>query len=227
MKLFLEDINNKPIEKIYKSFRICYSKLPYRHVQVPTLNSGEIDYEKMINFIKPLMAEMHTSPLEHVSVTFSVEGMSRACLAQLTRHRTFRFSCQSQRYVDGNNFDFVLEDLDYIEDEAKRVQAKEKLKEAFLKEKEMYQELIDLGVKKEDARGVLGQSTTCNLVFTCDLNNLRNFLRQRMCSHAQREIREMAKQMCIMVKEHVPFIDYKVMLCQQGICGKGCFTGLK
>ena len=49
----------------------------------------------------------HESPLEHVTFTFGIEGMSRSCSHQLIRHRIASYSQQSQRYVDGENFDFV------------------------------------------------------------------------------------------------------------------------
>ena len=41
----------------------------------------------------------HTSVLEHAVFTFRVEGLSRAALAQLTRHRLASYDVQSQRYV--------------------------------------------------------------------------------------------------------------------------------
>lgn len=41
----------------------------------------------------------HDSLLEHITLSFSVEKISRVCLAQLTRHRHVSFSVQSQRYV--------------------------------------------------------------------------------------------------------------------------------
>ena len=47
----------------------------------------------------------HRSVLEHVSFTFQAIGISRACLAQLTRHRLVSFSVESQRYV---NYEQVL-----------------------------------------------------------------------------------------------------------------------
>src|SRR5574342_995134 len=57
----------------------------------------------------------HTSTLEHLSFTFAIEDVSRALLAQLTRHRVgFSYSVQSQRYVKfGSNdrsggFDYVV-----------------------------------------------------------------------------------------------------------------------
>ena len=49
----------------------------------------------------------HTSVLEHAVFTFRVEGLSRAALAQLTRHRLASFDVQSQRYVRINGIDLV------------------------------------------------------------------------------------------------------------------------
>ena len=49
----------------------------------------------------------HASPTEHASFTFGIEGISRACSHQLVRHRIASYSQQSQRYVDGSNFEFV------------------------------------------------------------------------------------------------------------------------
>lgn len=55
-----------------------------------------------------MLSEMgHESPMEHASFTFAIEGISRACSHQLVRHRIASYSQQSQRYVDGKNFDFV------------------------------------------------------------------------------------------------------------------------
>ena len=50
----------------------------------------------------------HESVLEHCKFTFQVEGVSRALLAQFTRHRIASFSVQSQRYVSyENGFEYV------------------------------------------------------------------------------------------------------------------------
>lgn len=50
----------------------------------------------------------HLSVTEHANFTFYVDGVSRALLAQLTRHRIASFSVQSQRYVSMNGFDFII-----------------------------------------------------------------------------------------------------------------------
>ena len=222
MKVSLIDITNNPIEKIYKAYRICYSKDSWEDIKIPLENEGRPDLscKKMCDFIVPLMMEQHTSPLEHVSFSFAIEGISRACLAQLTRHRTFKFNVQSQRYVDGSNFEFVMPNLDYVKHFSSKIQAKDIIEDVFKDLSELYDELITLGVKKEDARAILPQATTCNLIVTMDLNNFRNFLRQRKCIHAQKEIRELAFTMIDLLKPHIPFVDYKVLLCEQGLCSK-------
>ena len=185
MKVSLIDITNNPIEKIYKAYRICYSKDSWDNIKIKS-------EKEMCDFIVPLMMEQHTSPLEHVSFSFAIEGISRACLAQLTRHRTFKFNVQSQRYVDGSNFGFVMPNLDYITDKNKKKNLETSINGMFDEIEEMYWFLTECGLKKEDARAILPQATTCNLIVTMDLNNFRNFLRQRKCIHAQKEIRELA-----------------------------------
>lgn len=213
MKVSLIDITNNPIEKIYKAYRICYSKDSWDNIKIKS-------EKEMCDFIVPLMMEQHTSPLEHVSFSFAIEGISRACLAQLTRHRTFKFNVQSQRYISGEFFEFVMPDLSYIKNKNKRMEAELFFDENFAFAKDDYEKLIYLGVKKEDARAILPQATTCNLIVTMDLNNFRNFLRQRKCIHAQKEIRELAFTMIDLLKPHIPFVDYKVLLCEQGLCSK-------
>ena len=211
MKVKLIDITENPIEKIYKAYRICYSKDNWENIKVKS-------EKEMCDFIIPLMMEQHSSPLEHVSFSFAIEGISRACLAQLTRHRTFKFNVQSQRYVDGKNFDFVMPDLSYIKVEDDKDLAHYNICTMIEKIKEEYEVLLKLGVKKEDARAILPQATTCNLVVTMDLNNFRNFLRQRLCVHAQKEIRELSQEMVKPLKPYIPFVDHKVLLCQRDLC---------
>ena len=216
MKVSLIDITNNPIEKIYKAYRICYSKDSWEDIKVKS-------EKEMCDFIVPLMMEQHTSPLEHVSFSFAIEGISRACLAQLTRHRTFKFNVQSQRYISGEFFEFVMPDLSCIKNKNKSMEAELFFDENFAFAKDDYEKLIYLGVKNEDARAILPQATTCNLIVTMDLNNFRNFLRQRKCIHAQKEIRELAFTMIDLLKPHIPFVDYKVLLCEQGLCSKCLF----
>lgn len=51
----------------------------------------------------------HMSVFEHATATLQIEGISRACLAQLTRHRIASYSVMSQRYckVDAGSLWYV------------------------------------------------------------------------------------------------------------------------
>lgn len=55
--------------------------------------------EKKRTLIVHLLQHGHYGPFEHPPATFAIEGMSRACMAQLTRHRHVSFDVQSMRYV--------------------------------------------------------------------------------------------------------------------------------
>ena len=70
-----------PEHVVADAARVCY-------------NSHSTDDTRLI---RSLLRRGHLSPFEHVSFTFSIEGVSRALLAQITRHRIASFSVQSQR----------------------------------------------------------------------------------------------------------------------------------
>lgn len=211
MKVELIRITENPIDVIYQCFRICYAK---------NTNNIELENHKTaedkINFFMPMVNAKHETPLEAVSFTFKIENISRACLTQLTRHRTFKFNVQSQRYVNANNFKVVM---------PSSFKGNEKLEEAFIdycnNSIEMYNWLIKNGATKEDARAILPNATTCNLILSCDLRNFRHFLGLRLCNHAQAEIKELAKQMSNLIRPHIPFVAEGVMNCKY--CGECYF----
>jgi thymidylate synthase (FAD) len=153
----------------------------------------------------------HTSTLEHLSFTFAIEDVSRALLAQLTRHRVgFSYSVQSQRYVKfGSNdrsggFDYVVPEsvteskktthaYDAIIDESSEYTATEFFEMAMNVAQNYYDTLRTLGVPAEDARAVLPQASACNLVMTANLRAILEFYSKRQPGKgAQKEITELA-----------------------------------
>jgi thymidylate synthase (FAD) len=137
----------------------------------------------------------HTSTLEHISFTFAVEGVSRSLLAQLTRHRHFSFSVQSQRYVkfDSNS---KAAGFDYISVPVKSKEEALVTYDKIMKEiQESYDKLRSLGIPAEDARMVLPNGATCNLVLTGNLRSYLEFLGKRGDgTHAQWEIKQFAEE---------------------------------
>ena len=83
------------------------AKLCYASADIDTVMEG-LTPEKTEKFLEMLSSLGHESPIEHITFTFGIEGVSRALLAQITRHRIASFSVQSQRYVKENIFTFVI-----------------------------------------------------------------------------------------------------------------------
>ena len=93
----------------------CYSS------EFPDRLYDTITNDGIRKFIKRLMSSGHLSPMEHASFTFAVSGVSRALLAQITRHRIASFSVSSQRYIMGDHFGHVLPDAIAKNEYARRV----------------------------------------------------------------------------------------------------------
>jgi len=83
------------------SAKLCYSPVSAGDLL------DKLDEDSSRNFVGMLSRMGHESPLEHAVFTFAIEGVSRALLAQITRHRIASYSVQSQRYVNADNFSWV------------------------------------------------------------------------------------------------------------------------
>ena len=93
MKVKLLAHTPEPEKLIAAAAKNCYSSS-----NIDNVLEG-LTEEKTENFVNMLSEIGHESPIEHVSFTFAIEGVSRSLLAQITRHRMASFSVQSQRYV--------------------------------------------------------------------------------------------------------------------------------
>lgn len=90
-----------PEQTVAAAAKLCYSPS-----KIENILDG-LDQEKSRSFVEMLASLGHESPMEHVTFTFGIDGISRACSHQLVRHRIASYSQQSQRYIDGNKFSFV------------------------------------------------------------------------------------------------------------------------
>jgi thymidylate synthase (FAD) len=152
----------------------------------------------------------HSSTVEHLDFTFAIEGVSRALLAQLTRHRVgFSYSVQSQRYVKfgskdrSGGFEYVVPDT--VENGKKTAKfttqfgrevdstPQEIFERAMNEVQYAYDLLREAGVPAEDARAVLPQASACNLVMTANLRAILEFYSKRQPGKgAQKEITDLA-----------------------------------
>lgn len=142
----------------------------------------------------------HESVLEHVSFTFRIRDVSRAFLAQITRHRLASFSVESQRYC---KYTDVVRMIMPPSIEA-NAEAQEIYRQTIIDAANTYRSLLDLGVDAEDARFVLPEATVTNMVVTMNARELRHFFSLRCCNRAQWEIRAVADEMLALCKQTAP-----------------------
>ncbi|MBS7638479.1 FAD-dependent thymidylate synthase [Candidatus Bathyarchaeota archaeon] len=155
--------------------------------------------------------------IPHTSFTFSIEGISRACSHQLIRHRTASFTQQSQRFVKVKR---LREHV--VLPESIRKRALQPYMEFIDKAGEVYVKLMELGVPGEDARFVLPNATTTNLLVTMNGLALKHFFGLRCCLRAQWEIRTLADMMLLKIRSADPMLPPLGPYCYQlGHCPEG------
>ena len=191
---------------IYAAFRQCYHA-GFVGDMWPELLEGGISEEKQADFVRQVMASGHVSPIEHVSFTFAAQGVSRALSHQLVRHRIASYSQQSQRYVDGSDFDYILPPSIAKNEEARVrfVECIDAIGAAYRDIKELL-ERAGHDKAKEDARFLLPQAAETRIVLTMNCRSLLNFFEHRCCMRAQWEIRALAMAMLRQCREALPAV---------------------
>ncbi|MGL4911709.1 MAG: FAD-dependent thymidylate synthase [Romboutsia sp.] len=235
MKVKILSHTPEPEKVISMAAKLCYSSVGVDEIE-ENLTEESID-----KFLNMLINIGHESPLEHVSFTFAVEGISRACSHQIVRHRIASYSQQSQRYVKLEQFEYIIpQEINEIEE------AKELFIASMKKDQEVYDKLVDILFEKhynnlikigknekeakrqaekkaiEDARYVFPNACETKMVFTMNTRSLYNFLNHRCCERAQWEIRELAIEMLRQLKQAAPILFKSIgPKCVKGPCPEG------
>lgn len=174
-----------PMAVIEKAASMCYNSKP--------TNSGRI--------AKSCYNSGHTSVFEHATFTFEITGVSRAFLAQITRHRIASFSVRSQRYCVEDGFKSVWP-TEFINNPLMATQYARALENSQY----AYDLLREIGAEPEDARSVLPNACETRMVVTMNARELMSFCGLRLCTRAQWEIRKVAQMMVECVREVAPDI---------------------
>ena len=235
MKVQLIAHTPEPEKVIAAAAKLCYSSSPATEIM------ENLTDEKVEKFLDMLSGLGHDSPTEHVTFTFAIEGVSRALLAQFTRHRIASYSVKSQRYVSESMFEYILPPEIEAVPEAKDVfiKAMERDMEDYnriadiLTEKH-YNDMIASGMDEkaaktaskkkaiEDARFVLPNACETKMVVTMNVRSLKNFFNHRSCERAQWEIRALSDEMLKLVKGVAPNLFKKAgPPCVAGACPEG------
>ncbi|WP_378957020.1 FAD-dependent thymidylate synthase [Pelosinus sp. sgz500959] len=215
MKIKLISHTPDPQRMVAMSARLCYSPVGAEEL---VENMSEVQVEKLLNKIVEME---HLSTLEHVSFTFAIEGISRVLTHQLVRHRIASYSQQSQRYVSEHEFEYITPPS--VENHPL---AKEKFDQLMDTIRSTYDDLITLGVNKEDARYCLANATETKIVVTMNARTLLHFFQLRCCVRAQWEIRSLAEAMLDEVKKVAPLLFKKAgpTCVTSHYCGEGSMT---
>ena len=123
----------EPDKVIAQAGKLCYSAVGVDEI------TQKLTEEEIARYVNMLASIGHESPLEHVSFTFAIEGISRACTHQIVRHRIASYSQQSQRYVKLEQFEYIIPPAIEKNPEAKRI-----FIETMERDQEAYDELVDL-----------------------------------------------------------------------------------
>ena len=237
-KVFLIAHSFEPVKTVAQAAKLCYSSSNIEEL------GNNLTEEKARSFVEMLSELGHESPLEHASFTFGIEGISRAVLAQFTRHRIASYSVKSQRYVSEKMFDFVLPPEIEKSSEAKEIYLKamsdaqssyDKLAEILTEQrtKELVKDGMDesaahkaaVKLANEDARFVLPNACETKMVVTMNTRSLLNFFKHRCCNRAQWEIRYVAEQMLKEVCKVAPELFVSAgPACAHGPCCEGKMT---
>lgn len=169
---------------VVRAARICYQ-------------STGSSYEADVRLIQRLMAAdpKHNTVFEHVVFRFHVK-CPLFVARQWLRHRIGTFNEKSLRYCEATPDYYVPKELDHI------------LRAAYIKQIEdtfdFYQTLLELGVKREQARAVLPLATYTEFIWTVNAWSLMNWLHKRMDKAAQWEHRQYAEQVYEIFEETMP-----------------------
>ncbi|NLK17697.1 MAG: FAD-dependent thymidylate synthase [Clostridiales bacterium] len=207
----------KPEEAVALAAKLCYSDADLSSLM------EELSKKDTAAFIKKLIDMGHLSPIEHASFSFAIEGVSRALLAQITRHRIASFSVKSQRYVRARGgFNYIIPP------------AIEALGEGAVREFEAQMDTIysfyegwlgrlEEGEKgNEDARFVLPNAAESKMIVTMNARELLHFFFLRCCNRAQWEIRAVAWDMLKLAAGVAPALFCTAgPSCVRGKCSEG------
>lgn len=141
----------------------------------------------------------HGTPTRAMRFVFEISEVSRAFSHEFVRHEIGVTKVQrSQRYVKEDGFKSV------IPASIKRnPELNAKYEDMLDTLQDFYNEMVDNGIKPEDARYILPNSTHTVIRCSFTWEALTNFMRRRRCFRAQWEIRQVADEIYRQVKEQL------------------------
>lgn len=154
---------------------------------------GEGSDERLFNQI--VKQAHHDSVVEHGAITLRVVT-DRAIMAQITRHRHFSFSIESQRYCNYSKDKFDGE-VQFVQpfDITTGTEVWRIWRQACTIAEGAYNTLLEHKCKPEVARSVLPNCTKTEIVMTGNVRQWRHFFKLRSSGHAQKDVQYLVQLM--------------------------------
>ncbi len=139
----------------------------------------------------------HASTLEHLVYTFYIQGISRALLQELARHRIASLSVKSTRYTLKElkaEESFTCRDINRAEKYLVMTD-NDRVNEMSIKALENLRVILKEGISNDKAKYCLPESYKTELTWTINARSLQNFLTLRSSKSALWEIQDLAKKL--------------------------------
>lgn len=176
-------LHHTPLEVCSHAIRTCWDS------HDKSDQGGEKDRE-LINRVGNIFK--HASTLEHLNYTFFIQGISRACLQELARHRMASYSVKSSRYTLAELKRADISTLDSASQFIKLTN-NDKVNQASLKALQNLQELLlDSSTTNDIAKYAMPECYLTELTWSINARSLQNFLSLRSDKRALWEIQELA-----------------------------------
>ena len=148
----------------------------------------------------------HGSTVEHLNYTYNIDGMSRALLQELVRHRHCSYSVKSTRYTLKELKDIPLDDLHYHYDTFLIATGEVYTDCAMQSALEGLHAVLNQGVSNDIAKYCLPEAFKTSLVMTINARSLQNLLQLRTHKSALWEFRKLAKKLYEVLPEDHKFL---------------------
>lgn len=185
-------LSHSPLEVADIAICKCYSNTPHTE-----------DSKRISRINKVANVSKHASVIEHLVYSFDIDGISRACLQELARHRIASYTVKSSRYTlqelkDEQSFIYknniipegkyramkYIVDCNNLRVNTASIYALENLRELLLND-----------TPNDIAKYCMPEAYKTSLVITINARTLQNFLTLRTSKHALWEIQLLAKAM--------------------------------
>lgn len=181
-----------------------------RQYSISAIDAITQNRENVKKIIDTVMESSRPRPLETANYTFRVNGVSLSTITHFTRHRMQNLCIPSLTLTDRTKY---IIPATIAADE----QLLERYKSAFERVNELYLKLKSEDISEELLVYCQLSGNTLDIITTMNARELKLFFALRTCNRAQWEIREIAHEMLMQLRQTEPYLFTKF--------GPSCFTG--